>query len=326
MGIGATVLAAVLGVARTLGWGRRYVTVTVPPGPAATVDTARLTAHVRALSETFHPRSHAHPENLERAAAYIAGHLERAGGKVESLPFRVSGRDYRNVLARFGPEGGERIIIGAHYDAVSGTPGADDNASGVAGLLELAVLLGREPPPVRVDLAAYCLEEPPYFGSSQMGSAVHARSLKEAGVAVRAMVSLEMLGAFSDAPGSQDYPMAVMRLRYPSEGNFIGVVGRPGDGGLVDTVADAMRASSPLPVETLNAPRGVTGVDLSDHASFWDMGYRAVMVTDTAFLRNPRYHTGGDTWDTLDYVRMAQVVQGVYGAVRTLAGATPPSK
>jgi hypothetical protein len=94
----------------------------------------------------------------------------------------------------------------------------------------------------------------------------------------------------------------------------------------VDTVADAMRASSPLPVETLNAPRGVTGVDLSDHASFWDMGYRAVMVTDTAFLRNPRYHTDGDTWDTLDYVRMAQVVQGVYGAVRTLAGAPPPSK
>jgi hypothetical protein len=324
MGIGATVVSLVVGMARVLIRGSKPMAVSAAPGPAAPVDPERLKAHVRMLSETLHPRSHAHTENLERAADYIAGHLEGAGGKVESQPFRVSGREYRNVLARFGPEGGERIVIGAHYDATPGTPGADDNASGVASLLELAVLLGREPPPMRVDLVAYSLEEPPYFGSSQMGSAVHARSLKEAGVAVRGMVSLEMLGTFSDAPDSQDYPMAVMRLRYPNQGNFIGVVGRPPDSALVDSVAAGMRASSPLPVETLAAPRGVTGVDLSDHASFWDVGYPAVMITDTAFLRNPRYHTAGDTWDTLDYVRMAQVVQGVYGAVRTLAGAPSP--
>lgn len=326
MGIGATVVSLVVGVARVLIRGTRPVAVSVPPGTAATVDPERLKAHVRMLSETLHPRSHAHTENLERAADYIVGHLEAAGGTVESQPFRVAGRDYRNVLARFGPEAGERVIIGAHYDAAPGTPGADDNASGVAGLLELAVLLGRKPPPVRVDLVAYTLEEPPYFGTRQMGSAVHARSLKGAGVVVRGMVSLEMLGTFSDAPDSQDYPLAVMRLRYPNQGNFIGVVGSPGDGGLLDTVAAAMRASSPLPVEALAAPRAVTGVDLSDHASFWDAGYQAVMVTDTAFLRNPRYHTAGDTWDTLDYVRMAQTVQGVYGAVRTLAAGPPPAE
>ncbi len=325
MGLGAAVLAMVFGVVKTLGCSKR--TQPMPAQAMATasmVDPERLTAHVRALSETFHPRDHLHLENLERAADYIAGHLERAGGHVESQLFQVEGRGYRNLIARFGPEGGERLVIGAHYDSAEGTPGADDNASGVAGLLELAVLLGREPPPIRVDLVAYTLEEPPHFRTAQMGSAVHARSLKEAKAPVRAMVSLEMLGTYSDAPDSQDYPLAVLRLRYPDMGNFIGVVGLPGDGGLADSVAAAMRASSPLPVQVLNAPRSLPGVDLSDHAPFWDEGFRAVMVTDTAFLRNPRYHTAGDTWDTLDYARMAQAVQGVYGAVRTLAGAPSP--
>lgn len=324
MGIAATVLAAVFGLARAWG-GKQHPEPAAPRVYATTaVDEDRLRAHVRMLSETFHPRDYVHPENLERAAAYIADELEKAGGRVESQPFRVDGRDYRNVIARFGPEEGERLIIGAHYDAVRGTPGADDNASGVAGLLELAGLLGAEPPPIRVDLVAFTLEEPPHFRTESMGSAVHARALKKAGVRVRAMLSLEMLGTYSDAPDSQDYPLDVLRLRYPDTGNFIGVVGIPGDGGLTDTVARAMRAGSPLPVESLNAPKVVTGVDLSDHASFWDQGYRAVMVTDTAFMRNPRYHTSEDTWDTLDYERMAQAVQGVYAAVRTLASGSAP--
>ncbi len=324
MGIGATVVAAVLGVARAWGVGRPQEPASARTYAPSDVDTRRLVAHVRMLSETFHPRDYLHPENLDRAADYIAGQLTQAGGRVESQPFRVGGRDYRNVIARFGPEAGERLVIGAHYDAVQGTPGADDNASGVAGLLELALLLGRQPPPLRVDLVAYTLEEPPHFHTDRMGSAVHARSLKEAGVKVRAMLSLEMLGAYSDAPDSQDYPMAALRLRYPDTGHFIGVVGIPGDDGLTDTVASAMRAGSPLPVESLKAPKSLTGVDFSDHASFWDQGYRAVMVTDTAFMRNPRYHTREDTWDTLDYARMAQAVQGVYSAVRTLAESPPP--
>lgn len=324
VGIGTTVLAALLGLARAWGWGQRQEFPSAPACAPVDVDVERLRAHVRMLSETFHPRDSLHPENLERAADYIADLLERAGGRVESQTFRVAGRDYRNVIARFGPEDGERLVIGAHYDAVQGTPGADDNASGVAGLLELARALGREPPPLRVDLVAYTLEEPPHFQTDRMGSAVHARALKEAGVRVRAMLSLEMLGTYSDAPDSQDYPLAALRLRYPDTGHFIGVVGIPQDGGLTDAVAAAMRAGSPLPVESLTAPRALPGVDFSDHASFWDQGYRAVMVTDTAFLRNPRYHTGEDTWDTLDYERMAQAVQAVYCALRTLAGGPPP--
>jgi hypothetical protein len=302
-------------------WKRPRVDVPAcAPGP---VDPERLEAHVRALSERFVPRDSTHPENLERAAVYLEEALTRAGGQVESQRYEVDGRPYRNVLARFGPEAGERIVVGAHYDAVRTTPGADDNASGVAGLLELAALLGQHPPSMRVDLVGYTLEEMPHFHTGQMGSQVHAKSLREAGVAVRAMFSLEMLGTFNDAPDSQRYPVAALKLSHPDRGNFIAVIGRVGEGPLVRTIAEAMRAATPLPVEHLNAPRTVQGVDFSDHASYWDVNYPAVMVTDTAFFRNPRYHTAGDTWDTLDYPRMAQVVQGVHCAVRALATREP---
>ncbi len=292
--------------------------VNAPTCVPGDVDPKRLAAHVRALSETFLPRDSRHPENLERVAVYIEEALTRAGGTVESQRYEVAGRTYRNVIARFGPETGERIIVGAHYDAALTTPGADDNASGVAGLLELAALLGQQPPSMRVDLVGYTLEEMPHFRTGQQGSRVHARSLREAGVPVRAMLSLEMLGAFSDAPDSQAYPVPALRLTHPTRGNFIAVIGRVGEGPLVRTISEAMRAATPLPVEFLNAPRTVEGVDFSDHASFWDVNYPAVMVTDTAFFRNPRYHTAQDTWDTLDYPRMAQVVQGVHCAVRAL--------
>jgi Zn-dependent M28 family amino/carboxypeptidase len=287
------------------------------------VDAERLKAHVRALSETFSPRDHTRPDNLERAAAYIQDALARAGGRVESQPYRVEGRAYRNVIARFGPEEGERIIVGAHYDAESTTPGADDNASGVAGLLELAALLGRHPPAMRVDLVGFTLEEMPHFRTQWQGSAVYAQALRAAGVRVRAMFSLEMLGTFTEAPGSQRYPAPGLGLRYGTKGNYIAVVGRVGEGELVRTITEAMRAATPLPVQSLNAPRSLEGIDFSDHASFWDLDYPAVMVTDTAFFRNPRYHTAEDTWDTLDYARMAQVVQGVHCAVHALAPPKP---
>lgn len=309
-----------LALVGTLGWSLRPLSKPASPTcePGA-VAPERLEAHVRALSETFHPRDSTHPENLERVAEYLVEHLTRAGGQVESQPYRVGGRSYRNVIARFGPETGERLIIGAHYDSAGPLPGADDNASGVAGLLELATLLGQSPPPIRVDLVGFTLEEPPYFRTEHQGSRVHARSLREAGVRVRAMLSLEMIGSFTDAPDSQRYPVKQLEWRYPSTGHFIAVVGELNDGGLVREVATAMLGASPLPVESLNVPASIQGVDFSDHASYWAEGYRAAMITDTAFFRNPRYHQPEDTWDTLDYGRMAQVVQGVNCAVRALA-------
>jgi Zn-dependent M28 family amino/carboxypeptidase len=276
---------------------------------------------VRALSETFVPRDHRHPENLERTADYLAEALGRAGGQVHSEPYTVDGVRYRNVVARFGPDSDEVLVLGAHYDAAEGAPGADDNASGVAALLELAALLGASPPPMRVELVGFTLEEPPHFREPSMGSKVYARALRERGVQVRAMVSLESLGYFSDAPDSQRYPVAALKWRYPTEGRFLAVVGRAGDEALLSTVHAALGAHDGLAVESLAAPRALTGVDFSDHASFWDEGYPAVMVTDTALFRNPGYHTPEDTWERLDYVRMARAVQGVQCAVRALATA-----
>lgn len=282
---------------------------------APAVEPANLEAHVRTLSEKFFPRDHAHPENLERAARYVAEEFARAGGAVSEQTFEAAGKTYRNVSARFGPAEGPRIVVGAHYDAAGELPGADDNASGVAGLIELAYLLGRETPKLPVELVAFALEEPPYFRSRQMGSYVHAASLKAAGVEVRLMISLEMIGFFSDAPGSQQFPHPSLKSVYPSEGNFIGVVGTVGEAGAVRRVKAAMAGATPLPVYSINAPRSVPGVDFSDQMNYWDAGYDALMITDTAFYRNPNYHGPADTFDTLDYARMAMVVRGVYAAV-----------
>ncbi|HEX2236918.1 MAG TPA: M28 family peptidase, partial [Gammaproteobacteria bacterium] len=235
-------------------------------------------------------------------------------------PYELNGKTYRNIIASFGPETDERIVVGAHYDSVAANvPGADDNASGVAGLIELARLLGQATLPMKIELVAYTLEEGQHFRTQRMGSAVHAHSLKERGVPVRAMLSLEMLGYFTDVPDSQHYPHPLLKLFYPSRGNFIAVVGKLDQPLIVRRVKSAMRDASKLPVYSINAPLWVPGIDFSDHRNYWDAGYDAVMITDTAFYRNPNYHTPHDTPDTLDYTRMAMVVQGVYAAVVVLA-------
>jgi Zn-dependent M28 family amino/carboxypeptidase len=282
---------------------------------------ARLEASVRTLVESFGPRDERHPENLDRAATWIRGELERAGGKVSDQPFRIGSATYRNVSAFFGPDTRDRVVVGAHYDTAGPLPGADDNASGVAGVLELARLLGSAPLKRRVELVAYPLEEPPYFASAQMGSAFHARELKEQGVQVRSMICLEMIGYFSDAPNSQELPVAALRLAYPTRGNFILAVGRLGQGGVVRRIRNRMqRTAAPLDVRSIVAPGSFPGVDFSDHRNYWNEGWDAVMITDSAFYRNPNYHTEQDTPDTLDYQRMAQVVDGVLAAVVAEAG------
>ena len=283
--------------------------------PDVSADPVRLEAHVRRLSEEFAPRNWTHAEGLDRAADYIRGGFQAAGGAVSDQNYDVGGRTYRNVVASFGPDAAERLVVGAHYDAAGPLPGADDNASGVAGLLELGRLLGKSPPPFQVELVAFSLEEPPFFRTGGMGSAVHARSLKERGVRVRAMLSLEMIGYFSDAEGSQQLPSPLLRAFYPSRGNFIAVVGKIDQGRLVRRIKRAMAGASPLPVYSINAPRSVPGVDFSDQMNYWEAGYDAAMITDTAFYRNPNYHTARDTAGTLDYGRMAMVVDGVHAAV-----------
>jgi hypothetical protein len=282
-------------------------------------DPQRLRTHVETISRDFYPRDEGHPENLANLAAYIQSAFEYTGADVTRHTFKVNGNNYSNVYAAFGPATQDRIIIGAHYDTVPGTPGADDNASGIAGLIELAHLLKNTALPTRVELAAYTLEEPPYFYTSKMGSAQHVKLLQQENVMVRMMFALEMIGYFSDEPDSQHLPMPVLSLLYPDEGNFIMVAGRFLDGTNVRIIKRAMRGASPLPVYSINAPGNVLGVDLSDHLSFWNADLPAVMITDTAFYRYDGYHSPTDTADRLDYERMAMVVEGVYAAVLALA-------
>jgi Zn-dependent M28 family amino/carboxypeptidase len=278
----------------------------------AAIDEAALERHVRMLSGTLHPRSYQHAGNLDAAADYVLESFRSSGAATEQQVYEVDGRRYRNIIARFGPADGELLVIGAHYDSCGDTPGADDNASGVAGLLELARVLAATSPKRPVELVAYTLEEPPFFRTDSMGSVRHARRLDEQGRKVRLMLSLEMIGFFRDTPGSQHYPIGVLKLLYPDEGNFIALVGAYRDFGAMRRVKGLFKGASDLPAVSINAPSLVEGVDLSDHASYWRFGMPAIMITDTAFLRNANYHERGDTADTLDYARMAQVVRGAY--------------
>jgi Zn-dependent M28 family amino/carboxypeptidase len=280
---------------------------------------ARLRSHVEMLANTFRPRDYRHLDNLEKSATYIRNVFTATGARVEDQVYSATGSTYRNVVASFGPESDERIIVGAHYDAVSDTPGADDNASGVAGLLELAGLLKDAKLNTRVDLVAYSTEEPPFFGSDQMGSMVHARSLRSTGAKVRAMMALEMIGYYSDEPGSQSFPFPAMKKLYPDRGNFIVVAGRISDELLTRRIKRAMTSENGVDVYSVNAPAGVAGVSLSDNSSYWNQGYPAVMITDSAFFRNHHYHQASDTPDTLDYERMAKVVAQVAAAVVELS-------
>jgi len=280
------------------------------------IDAARLKVHVSKLSEEFVPRDSTQVATLNRVAAYIGKEFAQAQGRVEEQPFDAGGSVYRNIIASFGPSTGERLIVGAHYDVCGPHPGADDNASGVAGLLELARVLGANPPAIRVDLVGWALEEPPYFASPLMGSAIHAAALAKAGVPVRGAISLEMIGYFTDKPKSQRYPVPGFGLFYPSRGNFILVAGRFKDSRIGKPLVKAMRKASVLPVERFSGPTWTPSLDWSDHRSYWPHGWPAVMVTDTSYLRNANYHQATDTAGTLDYDRMAMVVQGVAAFVR----------
>lgn len=210
------------------------------------------------------------------------------------------------------------VIVGAHYDCVVGTVGADDNATGVAAVLELARMLQGSKLRKSIRFVLFVNEEPPFFQTDTMGSLVYARQLKRDNVAVSAMISLEMLGYYSDAPSSQKYP-ALLGWLDPSRGDFIGFAGKSDSPDLVRRAVRRFRETTSFPSEGVAAPAEWPGVGWSDHWSFWQANYPAIMITDTAIFRNPYYHTANDTPDKLDFPRMARVVEGVRRVVKTLA-------
>jgi hypothetical protein len=290
---------------------------TAPASIQGTAERSRLRTHVETLAGKFAPRNYRHLDNLNQARAYIASEFASTGARVEQQVYEVNGHEYANVIARFGPDTAESVIVGAHYDGCGPYPAADDNASGVAGLLELARLLGLNRPAMRIELVAFTLEEPPYFATSDMGSIQHARALRKQAKKIRGMLSLEMLGYYSDAVDSQSYPVPGMSLLYPSTGNYITVAGRPSDISLLRKVKTAMASVSGVPVYSFTGPESVAG--LSDNRSYWQNNYDAVMITDTAYFRNKHYHRASDLPGTLDYDRMAKVVDQVMAAVITVS-------
>jgi Zn-dependent M28 family amino/carboxypeptidase len=255
------------------------------------------------------------PRHLAAVEAFIERELGSYGLKVENDYFSYRGKSFRNVIGRLGPQRGASFIVGAHLDAVPGTPGADDNASGVVVLLETARLLSQARLRSPVLFCAFNLEE-----LNMIGSTHFAKKLKTAGAKVDGMISLEMVGYTDSRPGRQRYPFG-LKWFYPDRADFIGLIGNWNSSSLLNRFARHMRSVQGLPVETLSVPGNgalIPEARLSDHSPFWDQGYPALMITDTAFLRNPHYHSATDTLETLNLEFMAKVCEGVIRAVLEL--------
>jgi Zn-dependent M28 family amino/carboxypeptidase len=272
---------------------------------------------VTKLSREIGIRSYQDHDKLEQAVRYLSTELSSFGYQIATESFTFADHTYLNVIAELTGTAspGQVLVVGAHYDTVRTTPGADDNASGVAGLLGLAHLFANNPLGKTVRFVAFPLEEPPTYRTKNMGSYHYAAGLKKAREKVEGMVCLEMIGFFSDRPGSQHYPIPFMNLKFPKSGNYIAMVGNLKSKQFTEGMSASFRKATDLPLVTLNAPAFVVGIDFSDHWSFGKFGYPAFMVTDTAFYRNPNYHSPSDLPDTLDYNRMAQVVDGLKAAI-----------
>jgi Zn-dependent M28 family amino/carboxypeptidase len=281
-----------------------------------------LRRHVGAVASREHNMSH--PAELEAAARHIEVTLSDLGYGTAAQRFVVNGKEVRNIEVEVpgGAHAGEVVIVGAHYDSVLGAVGANDNGSGVAAMLELARLFKDARPARTLRFVAFVNEEPPYYESDEMGSRVYARRSRERGEHIVAMLSLETIGYYSDEPGSQQYPFP-LSLFYPSTGNFLAFVANLGSRGLLHEALGSFRRNAQFPSEGVAAPAFIPGVDWSDHGSFWEENYPALMVTDTALYRYPHYHTLEDTPDKVDYERLARVVTGLHGMLRDLAQAPP---
>jgi hypothetical protein len=288
----------------------------------------RLRGHVKALAGDIGVRAPGKGDGLARAAAYVTAQwralgLDVAVGSYETPQGTVGNLEV--VVPRGRTADRPALVVGAHYDTdpASATPGADDNASGVALLIELARALGEAELARPVRLVAFPCEESPYFASAQMGSLQYVRRLQASGIPVPRMISLESLGFFTDARNSQRYPLPGLSALFPDRGNFVAVVGNLASRPFVSEVASLLITHAQLPVDSGSLPSWVRGVDWSDHRSFWRGGAQAVMLTDTAFNRNPNYHKGSDRPETLDYRAMAALAAALPRVVSELVKAPP---
>ena len=291
-----------------------------PLSPAEHELAANLRHHVTVLAGEIGERSIWQPGSMAKAASHLTATLAGFGYTVVRQEVAAYGAAAVNLAVELpGRERPEEILIlGAHYDTVRHCPGANDNGSGVAALLELARLLRREQPARTIRLVAFANEEPPFYFTREMGSYLYAARCKAQGEKIVAMLALETMGSYNDAPGSQRYPWP-FALCYPEQANFIAMVGNLRSRALVRRVTGSFRQHARFPAEGLAAPALLHGVGWSDHWSFWEHGYPALMVTDTAFFRSAAYHTPQDTPEKLDYDRLARVVAGLARVTLDLA-------
>ena len=278
-----------------------------------------LQRDVRFLAEEIGDRNWLVYPGLLQATEWIEASFAQAGYRVRRLGFDVRGRRVDNleveISGRTRPE--EIVVVGAHYDSVPGCPAANDNGSGVAALLALARALRNAQPERTIRLVAFANEEPPFYRTDEMGSVVYARECRRREERIVAMLSLETIGFYRDEKGSQMYPPP-FSLFYPAEGNFIAFVGNLSSASLVRKCLATFRREVKFPSEGAALPEFITGIGWSDHWSFWKQGYPAIMVTDTALFRYPYYHSPKDTYDKLDYDRLARVTAGIETVVREL--------
>ncbi|MEY2575737.1 MAG: hypothetical protein QOF80_1224 [Verrucomicrobiota bacterium] len=280
---------------------------------------AELFSDVQALAGDIGERNLNRYPQLVAATDLIEASLARAGLTPRRDSYDLRGRACHNLEVEIRGARPEILVVGAHYDSVSGSPGADDNASGVAGLLALARRFAGKSCGQTLRFVAFVNEEPPYFQTEEMGSLVYARRCKAHGDKISAMISLETIGYFSDGPGSQKYPSPGLGFFYPSKGNFIGFVGNLRSRALLRGAVSAFKKERKLPCEGAALPAAIPGIGWSDQWSFWECGYPAIMVTDTAPFRYPHYHSSTDTPDKLDYDRFALVVSGMEKVIAELA-------
>jgi hypothetical protein len=300
--------------------GKSFHGAPPPLTPEQTALRSELVSDVQALAGNIGERNFRRYRELVAAANFIERSFSAAGLRPRRDNYEMRGQSFDNIETEIRGAQPEIVLIGAHYDSVVGSPGANDNGSGVAALLALARRFAGKPCARTLRFVAFVNEEPFMFQSPEMGSYVYASRCRAAGDRITAMLSLETIGYYSDAPGSQTYPLPGLGLFYPTTGNFIGFVGNVPSRALVREAIGQFRQHAQVPSQGAALPSGIPGIGWSDQWAFWQHGYPGIMITDTAPFRYPHYHAASDTPDKLDYVSMTRVVQGLEKMIEHLAG------
>lgn len=270
---------------------------------------------LKIITKGENPRNYKNTTTLNLTASYINQEFKKVCDSVAFQKYNVAKNEYKNVIGSIGIENKRRIIIGAHYDVCGDSEGADDNASGVVALLQLARLLSREKLKYRIDFVAFTLEEPPFFRTKNMGSYIHAKYLYENKIAIKGMICLETIGYYSGKSKSQKFPIKEMELIYGNIGNFIMVVQNEKSEKFSKQVTSLMKKEALIKTESIKDSSDLPGVDFSDHLNYWRFNFEAVMVTNTAFYRNKNYHTKDDTLETLDLEKMSLVINQLHKTI-----------